>query len=567
MYRIILLSIFCIWGGSESSTAQVSPIKDRVAPQSIHNETYVSSPPTNLKKRIIQYSPAHNIDKDGFLIRQVNISDNGQNILQDAANEPSIAINPLNPDEMMIGWRQFDDIRSDFRQAGYAYTIDGGQSWTFPGVIEPGIFRSDPVLGTDAQGNFYYSSLTAFFGEDSLRIYQNIFKSDSLGSWDEGVYAFGGDKQWIAIDQNPDEEANIYSYWSSFSDCENEGNFTRSIDAGASFDSCTSFGEGFVLWGTMDIGPNRELYIAGLQFSFLGNGYMLFKSSNAWNKTEAIEWELVSEVELGLKDNPTPHLFMDPNPAGLLGQVELSVDRSGGTTNGNIYVLSSLKTESDSLDIMFARSTDKGKTWDPPIRINDDSRADDLQWFGTMSVAPNGRIDVVWLDTRASPATVISALYYSYSIDGGVNWSPNRKLSDFFDSHIGWPVQQKMGDYFDMVSDNEGAHLAWAATFNGEQDVYYSYIQPGSLVSNEENLTKALDFKVFPNPFSAKFSVESSSRELTQLSVVNYLGQEVQTEEFIESIELDASHWPRGVYFIKISNEKSLRGVKQLVKN
>ncbi|MCH7965541.1 MAG: T9SS type A sorting domain-containing protein [Bacteroidetes bacterium] len=27
-----------------------------------------------------------------------------------------------------------------------------------------------------------------------------------------------------------------------------------------------------------------------------------------------------------------------------------------------------------------------------------------------------------------------------------------------------------------MVSDSSGAHLSWAATFNGEQDVYYSYI-------------------------------------------------------------------------------------------
>ncbi|MHC5114834.1 MAG: choice-of-anchor J domain-containing protein [Planctomycetota bacterium] len=30
-----------------------------------------------------------------------------------------------------------------------------------------------------------------------------------------------------------------------------------------------------------------------------------------------------------------------------------------------------------------------------------------------------------------------------------------------------------MGDYFDMVSDDSGADLAYAATFNGEQDVYY----------------------------------------------------------------------------------------------
>jgi hypothetical protein len=42
-----------------------------------------------------------------------------------------------------------------------------------------------------------------------------------------------------------------------------------------------------------------------------------------------------------------------------------------------------------------------------------------------------------------------------------------------------------MGDYFHMVSDNNGANLAWAATFNGEQDVYYSYIADTTIVPVE----------------------------------------------------------------------------------
>jgi hypothetical protein len=42
-----------------------------------------------------------------------------------------------------------------------------------------------------------------------------------------------------------------------------------------------------------------------------------------------------------------------------------------------------------------------------------------------------------------------------------------------------------MGDYFDMVSDNNGASLAWAATFNNEQDVYYSYITDTTIVPVE----------------------------------------------------------------------------------
>ena len=128
------------------------------------------------------------------------------------------------------------------------------------------------------------------------------------------------------------------------------------------------------------------------------------------------------------------------------------------------------------MDVMFVRSTNGGLTWSDPVRINDDPTDDEWQWFGTLSVAPDGRIDVVWLDTRDNPDTFLSVLYYAYSTDAGETWSENYALSEVFDPHLGWPQQDKMGDYYEMFSDETGAHLAWAATFNGEQDVYYSHI-------------------------------------------------------------------------------------------
>src|SRR5687768_16731098 len=39
---------------------------------------------------------------------QVNVSPAGANIVGDAANEPSIAVDPTNHDRMVIGWRQFN---------------------------------------------------------------------------------------------------------------------------------------------------------------------------------------------------------------------------------------------------------------------------------------------------------------------------------------------------------------------------------------------------------------------------------------------------------------------------
>ena len=99
------------------------------------------------------------------------------------------------------------------------------------------------------------------------------------------------------------------------------------------------------------------------------------------------------------------------------------------------------------------------------MKINDDG-AGNWNWFGTMSVAPNGRIDVVWYDSRNAVARQYdSELFYSFSTDGGVTWSPNEQLSGSFDPHLGWPQQNKLGDYIDMTSDLVGANLTWAATF------------------------------------------------------------------------------------------------------
>ena len=54
---------------------------------------------------------------------QVNVDSGGNNIVGDAANEPSIAVDPTNPMRIAIGWRQFDTVASNFRQAGWAFLL------------------------------------------------------------------------------------------------------------------------------------------------------------------------------------------------------------------------------------------------------------------------------------------------------------------------------------------------------------------------------------------------------------------------------------------------------------
>lgn len=474
-------------------------------------------------------SPAYNYTMSTITTHQVNVDANGQNIVGDAANEPSIAVDPNNRNKMVIGWRQFNTVSSNFRQAGYGYTTDGGQTWTFPGVIQPGFFRSDPVLDYDVDGNFYYNSLT-----NDPDYYCKVFKSSTGGSsWDNGTDAHGGDKQWMTIDKTSGPgNGHVYAYWTSFFSTCSPGFFTRSTDNGTTFENCITIPDD-PSWGTLMVGSNGNLFIgatSGTTFDFV-----VARSSNAQISTQMITWDFATNVSL---DGSITY-GIAPNPGGLGGQTSLAVDTSNSPYHGNVYLLCSVdrNSSSDPADVMFARSTDEGVSWSSPIRVNDDINTSAYQWFGTMSVAPTGRIDVIWLDTRDQPGSNLSALYYSNSVDGGITWSQNEKLSDYFDPHVGWPQQDKMGDYFHMVSDSNGASLAWAATFNNEQDVYYSYISTGivpvellSFSSSVEGNTVNLSWMTATELNNLGFEIERSSNKSDWMTIGFKEGKGTTTE-------------------------------------
>lgn len=397
---------------------------------------------------------------------QVNVDAAGRNIVGDAANEPSIAVDPNNPTQMAIGWRQFDTILDRFRQSGIANSQDAGQTWSSPSpnVLRPNDFSSDPVLGAGPDGRFYYYALQPDRGPGDWACY--MYHSDDGGiTWPDEVYAWGGDKAWMTIDQTSGiGRGNIYIKWNlSFTCC--SGSFTRSTDRGQTFMIPTAV-PGNPRSGTLTVASDGNLFIVGA----IGSGFSVVRSSNAQFENQLPTFDQIVTIDLG-----GPQVFSaPPNPAGLLGQVWIASDHSDGSNHGNLYVFGSVNPPGlDPLDVMFIRSTDGGLNWSSPIRINDDSSTGAWQWFGTMSVAPNGRIDTIWNDTRNDPTGQFSELFYSSSLDGGLSWSTNIPLSPSFNHSLGYPLQNKLGDYYDMVSDTVGVSIAYAATFNGEQDVYY----------------------------------------------------------------------------------------------
>lgn len=560
---VFVLSFFVFYTASAQTEKLLQKTNKPLTPHEFADDAYIP-----VYKEGRQTSPSYRYSSGNFTTVQVNVDENGNNILNDAANEPSIAMDPTNPNHMVIGWRQFDDISSNFRQAGYGYTTDGGQTWTFPGCIEPGVFRSDPVLGFDADGNIYYNSLTVQ-GDYWCDVYKS---TDGGATWDAGTFAYGGDKQWFSIDRTSGPgRGNHYEYWSTASICE-PYYFTRSINSAASFEDCISI-QGEPYWGTVCVAGNGDLYVGGVY----NNDFVVVKSSNAQYPGQMPLWDYAVPVDL---DGSIVGFggFNCPNPQGLLGQTIIAVDSSGGENHGNIYLLCSVErySNNDPMDVMFIRSTDDGQTWSSALKINDDPGTSAWQWFGTMSVAPDGRIDVIWLDTRDNPGTVLSALYYSYSSDGGITWSENEKLSEVFDPHVGWPDQSKMGDYFDMFSDNRGAHIAWANTLNGEEDVYYGFISwplTGITENHPQKELSLLPAKCYPNPFheTTTISYQLPDERMVSLKIYNLDGKEVATlvNDYQQAgsyeIEFNANNLTSSIYYYRLQAGTTIQTCKLTV--
>jgi hypothetical protein len=174
----------------------------------------------------------------------------------------------------------------------------------------------------------------------------------------------------------------------------------------------------------------------------------------------------------------------------------------GGGPQGTLHIVSQVNPSvtpqntsgiSAVADVAYKRSTDGGKTWSEPKILSDDDPKDMyVSVIPMISVAPNGRVDVAFWDTRSDPGTRGNDVYYTYSNDDGKTWSKNLRITDkTIDRKLGvWGNNFDMSSPPGVASTNAYAIFGWDDTRNsdltsaanagfggGLQDIYTSAVQ------------------------------------------------------------------------------------------
>lgn len=136
-------------------------------------------------------------------------------------------------------------------------------------------------------------------------------------------------------------------------------------------------------------------------------------------------------------------------------------------------------------DIFYVRSTDGGATFSPPRLINDDDPQKRFTHVNpNMSVAPDGRVDLVWWDFRDGAGLYATDVYYAYSYDNGQTWSRNFRVTET-------SINRKVGTWsnnFDyrappsVASTVEAALIGWDDTalandVSNTQDLMFATVQ------------------------------------------------------------------------------------------
>ena len=301
------------------------------------------------------------------------------------------------------------------------------------------VLEGDPVVACTSMSTFFYSSL--FFTVATLSPYTPL-NAISVSKSTNGGNAFGApvitaskdafthflDKEWMAVNPaHPSQMAVTYTdFDTSFTVCPTS--LRTAIELVASVDGGNTWNPPQVVFEACEAPPNFPS-VQGSQVAFSPSGAVdvAYELSSAGVPTRR-QIEFQQAASLGAAFGaavPVANIVGVGDGFAVQGGIRafldiqgMAVDRSGLSTNGNIYIVFHDSTNFVKVfdgnpygysDAMIVKSTDNGVTWATPVQVN--TNPEPLRnGLGTDAYMPGvavdnstGEVAVCWYDRRNDP--------------------------------------------------------------------------------------------------------------------------------------------------------------------
>ncbi len=349
--------------------------------------------------------------------------------------EPSIAINPTNPDNIIgAAIRYGQSYEARVLNMRY-HSRDGGKTWTTYQESNPDWRpQGDDAVTFNADGIAFHSYIS-FRGLRTTKPKANgiyITRSDkNTDVWHDPVVVVDHinthrpyeDKPYLITDNSPTSahKGNLYISWTRFDEYHSpfpydstQIVFSRSTDGGRSFDAPFRISDSggdcaddddTVEGAVPAVGPDGEVYVA-----WSGPKGMVFDKSLDGGKTfgkDKVLWELPGGWSLDI-----------PGILRCNGFPVTKVDLSNGPHRGRVYI-NWVDLRNGDPDVLLAYSDDRGETWSAPIRINDDAAGNGKdQFFTWLAIDPgDGSVNIIFYDRRRHEGTKTDIIL-ARSVDG-----------------------------------------------------------------------------------------------------------------------------------------------------
>lgn len=430
-----------------------------------------------------------------------------------AHNSPTLARNPDNPRQLAIA------SRIDLPRFACALHVsaDGGAVWSrtpvpIPASEEPKCYAPDVAFGAD--GKLYLSFVTLEGRGNVPSAVWVATSRDGGRHLTKPVRVLGPLSFQVRLATDPRVPGRVYLTWLSGSDVgllrfQSPGNPIRAIrsDDGAETwsrpVSLSDRSRARVVAPVPAVGPSGQLYVLYLDLGedrldyhglHGGRGGQPFRGRwtlvLARSRDRGASWE---ESVVG-RLVPTERfiVFIPPFPS-------LAVDRHSGTVYAGYQ-----DGRFGDPDVFVWSLTPGDEDWDGPTRVNDTRERDrSSQYRPALSVAPDGRLDVVYYDRRGDPRDRRNAVSLQSSFDGGSSFGPRLRLSTrSFDPQLGFGAERGLADLgsrLASLSSNERTLAVWTDTRGGsrltqKQDLYRALAGFSHPIEIEEPLASGLRY-------------------------------------------------------------------------